>query len=173
MLLCCNVNSTNITFKPCTDEQVVFDKFIWQVYFLVCMVDKFSLTSFPWQLLLLVCTASCCFPKQYQTFLGSQCAAVHTKNRHPLKICWNLMFQGGECLSLGHLLPYGFPAEMRHLYVSTLCPRAGMTSFWEGYRIDTGPEVSLRRYFVRNFTSADVKIRHHMTPSWSAHGRFS
>ena len=42
-----------------------------------------------------------------------------------------------------------------------------------GHRIDTGPEVSLRRYFVRNFTSADVKIRHHMTPSWSAHGSFS
>jgi hypothetical protein len=41
------------------------------------------------------------------------------------------------------------------------------------HRIDTGPEVSLRRYFVRNFTSADVKIRHHMTPSWSAHGSFS
>jgi hypothetical protein len=29
------------------------------------------------------------------------------------------------------------------------------------HRIDTGPEVSLRRYFVRNFTSADVKLRHH------------
>ena len=41
------------------------------------------------------------------------------------------------------------------------------------HRIYTGPEVSLRRYFVRNFTSADVKIRHHMTPSWSAHGSFS
>jgi hypothetical protein len=41
------------------------------------------------------------------------------------------------------------------------------------HRIDTGPEVSLRRYFFRNFTSADVKIRHHMTPSWSAHGSFS
>ena len=42
-----------------------------------------------------------------------------------------------------------------------------------GHRIDTGPEVSLRRYFVRNFTSADVKIRHRMTPSWSTHGSFS
>jgi hypothetical protein len=41
------------------------------------------------------------------------------------------------------------------------------------HRIDTRPEGTLRRYFVRNFTSADVKIRHHMTPSWSAHGRFS
>jgi hypothetical protein len=44
-------------------------------------------------------------------------------------------------------------------------------NFNQSHRIDTGPEVSLRRYFVRNFTSADVKIRHHMTPSWSAHAR--
>jgi hypothetical protein len=26
------------------------------------------------------------------------------RGRHPLKTYWNLMFQGGECLSLGHLL---------------------------------------------------------------------
>jgi hypothetical protein len=32
---------------------------------------------------------------------------------------------------------------------------------------------SLKQYFVRNFTSADLKIRHHMTPSWSAHRSFS
>ena len=43
-----------------------------------------------------------------------------------------------------------------------------------GHRIDNGPEVSLRQYFVRNFTSAEyVKIHHHMTPYWSAHGSFS
>jgi hypothetical protein len=68
--------------KPRTDKQVVPDKFPWQVYFLVCTVNKFSLTSllsrvygqqvfldkftflcvqstsFPWQVFFLVCTVN-------------------------------------------------------------------------------------------------------------------